>query len=743
MTSTEPSHTFSPVYFSPEGRDGSEKDKNDFRAGSFFVDASSVPHVDTIDHSTPHSAISPTARRILLGQDSDDDFEYETGIASRSNTSISVIEGEESPSSNDNSQAEIQHSLPNVEDYKLSVAAASAGESTWSFLSSTRLKILYPALFFILVLLIVILFAIAAIVGMDNRKSANQVENSEDIGTHHARHYDDRLTHLQNYMVKYGISSTDHFFNEGSIDLNSPQSQAIRWLANEDRQFPTLPTHEQDLTTEEGYSLVTRYAMAVFYFATDGKNWDNSFNFLDPDRATCDWSQIFAPPKGELGVLCNQTTRRIIGLSLISNNITGGIPSELSKLTSLQYFESIENSLTGTVPSELQMLTDMRTFVVAFNQLSGKLPSWMPQTWPNLEFLYLSNNALSGTIPSEFFQFQKLSVLALDDNILTGNTDVIWNSMKSLEYVYLEDNDFTGTLPNLFTEHNAGLITLDISSNRMRGTLPADLFQLNHLEVLDLHDNRFDSGIPSTIPENNDRLKFVALHENKLSGAIPSTIANLRQLSHLDLTHNRLTGTIPIELERLHDTLTYLFLGENNYQKGPIPSFVYALKNLRELSLKGSKLSGTISRVIGALEAMVLLDLDDNQLEGSIPDEIGMLTNLQFLLLNRNELSSAVPVDSLSKLQHLRFLLLDNNHLFGELNPICGLEFLNVVYVDCGEIACLEGCCNCCRDGQPCHDNNLISNHDPVWEADYTRQFFDFTKGDDRKFYSNRDDDYW
>ena len=88
--------------------------------------------------------------------------------------------------------------------------------------------------------------------------------------------------------------------------------------------------------------------------------------------------------------------------------------------------------------------------------------------------------------------------------------------MQSLEYVYLEDNDFTGTLPNLVTEYNSALVTLDISSNRIGGTLPEDLFQLNHLEILDLHGNQFDSTIPSIIPENNDRLKFVALQKNIL-----------------------------------------------------------------------------------------------------------------------------------------------------------------------------------------------------------------------------------
>lgn len=368
----------------------------------------------------------------------------------------------------------------------------------------------------------------------------------------------------------------------------------------------------------------------------------------------------------------------------------------------------------------------------------------MPQTWPDLEFMYLSNNVFSGTIPDEFFEFQELSVLALDDNILTGKTDVIWNSMPSLEYLYLEDNDFTGTLPNnLVSNFNSALVNLDVSSNRLSGALPNDVFQLNRLEILDLHGNRFDSNIPGNIPENNDRLKFVALQNNMLSGTIPSTIAILQRLSHLDVTSNKLTGTLPKEMERQSDTMTYLFLGANDYQEGPIPSLVYALTNLRELSLKSSKRTGPIAGVIGALDAMLVLDLDDNRLTGSIPNEIGMMTNLQFLLLNRNQLSSSIPGNSLAQLEKLRFLLLDNNHLIGDLNPICGLEFLNVVYVDCGEIACLEGCCSCCMDGTSCHDNVLISSHDPVWEAEYTRQFFDFSESDGGRFYSNRDDDYW
>ena len=136
----------------------------------------------------------------------------------------------------------------------------------------------------------------------------------------------------------------------------------------------------------------------------------------------------------------------------------------MSQLTSLEYIESIENTLAGTIPVEWQKLTRMKTLVMAFSHLTGTLPSWMPQAWPDMEFLYLSNNDLSGSIPAEFFEFQKLSVLALDDNILTGKTDVIWNSMQSLEHLYLEDNDFTGTLPTFVSRYNSNLIHLDLDA---------------------------------------------------------------------------------------------------------------------------------------------------------------------------------------------------------------------------------------------------------------------------------------
>ncbi len=815
-TPSPPSPTFSPVYYG----ENADEENADFRASNTVVDVTSVPDVDTIDHTTPQSAISPIARQILMDDDDDDDDDIESDFPMRKlPLGVPDDDTDEELSGSDNERGarhESQHSLPDVDELKLSLAAARGGGSLSSFFSpSNRKRIIYPLLLVLFGAAVIVFFAASAKGANPTQIQTNQKATQSDITDNIApsnsqvvdddapsksqavaddapskiQNFDDdapsnnevavdRLTHLLDYMVKHGVTSLEDFHNNGeSSAFNTPQAQAARWMSYEDNQFPTFPRIDQDPTTDEGYALVSRYAMAILYFATNGKNWENSLSFLDPDKATCDWNIVLPPPTGEVGVLCNQTTRRIIGLSLskyhywcvrrlcvqvisnditntnflpialtlkrkptVSNNVVGTMPTELSQITSMQYLELIENDISGSIPLEWQELTDLKTLVVAFNQLTGTLPAWMPQSWPDMEFMYLSNNQLTGTIPEQFFAFKKLAVLALDDNLLTGKTDVIWDNLKSLEYLYLEDNDFTGTLPRLLSESIPNIITLDISSNRLSGFLPTDLFHFNHLEILDMHDNRFQLPIPNDIPEDNNSLKFLALHKNLLNGQIPSSIANLKRLSHLDLTRNYLTGTMPNELERLSNSLTYLFLGWNDYNEGPIPSFVYALTNLRELSLKSSNRIGNISPVIGALDTLQVLDLNDNGLTGSIPNEIGLLRNLEYLLLNRNELSMEVPGESMGQLSSLRFLLLDNNHVFGDLNPICKLNFLTKAYVDCGEVACLEGCCSCCTDGSACHDNAFIKSHDPVWESGYTRQFFDMNE---ESFHSNRDDDYW
>ena len=115
-----------------------------------------------------------------------------------------------------------------------------------------------------------------------------------------------------------------------------------------------------------------------------------------------------------------------------------------------------------------------------------------------LNFLYLADNLLTGTVPLNSFKSSNkdtMKVLALDDNALSGSIDTLWE-FSNLEHVYLESNSFTGTIFPDNTPPITGLkttmpnlITFDVSKNRLNGKLPNDIFSLSKLNILDLHGN--------------------------------------------------------------------------------------------------------------------------------------------------------------------------------------------------------------------------------------------------------------
>ena len=78
----------------------------------------------------------------------------------------------------------------------------------------------------------------------------------------------------------------------------------------------------------------------------------------------------------------------------------------------------------------------------------------------------------------------------------------------------------------------AGRVTeINLKSNNLQGTLPAELGNLTELKKLEL---------------NRD---FQYLEEvNNLNGAIPSTLQNLKKLEVLNLSNSGLTGSIPSEI---------------------------------------------------------------------------------------------------------------------------------------------------------------------------------------------------
>ncbi|KAK9227518.1 hypothetical protein WN943_012571 [Citrus x changshan-huyou] len=88
------------------------------------------------------------------------------------------------------------------------------------------------------------------------------------------------------------------------------------------------------------------------------------------------------------------------------------------------------------------------------------------------------------------------------------------------------------------------LRTMLLHNNQLSGPIPVEFGMLSELQTLDLSNNQLVGEIPSSLGFLT-HLTYLRLNNNKLSGQIPTLVANLTSLSFLDLSFNNLSGPTP------------------------------------------------------------------------------------------------------------------------------------------------------------------------------------------------------
>ena len=333
----------------------------------------------------------------------------------------------------------------------------------------------------------------------------------------------------------------------------------------------------------------------------------------------------------------------------------------MGDLSNLEYLNLSDNQLTGTIPSALGSLSnlthlDLRSAAElgSDNALTGTIPAILGNL-SNLEYLDLSDNALTGTIPTTLGDLSNLEYLALDYNKLTGSIPPALGSLSNLTHLDLSSasfpsfsNQLTGSIPATLG-NLSNLEYLDLSGNQLTGTIPTALGNLSNLEILNLNGARQELS-------------------NQLTGTIPAELGDLSSLRELDLSRTQLTGTIPAELGNLSN-LEYLDLSGTQLT-GTIPTTLGSLTNLTRLNLGGTQLTGAIPTALGNLSNLTHLNLSQNQLTGTIPTTLGTLTNLSYLSLYGNQLTG--PITTLGSLTNLTRLNLGGNQLTGAIPTALG-----------------------------------------------------------------------
>ncbi|KAJ8484820.1 hypothetical protein OPV22_017305 [Ensete ventricosum] len=88
---------------------------------------------------------------------------------------------------------------------------------------------------------------------------------------------------------------------------------------------------------------------------------------------------------------------RIISIFLSGKNLTGDIPTKLTKLAGLVEIHLDGNSLTGRIP-DFSGCVNLNKIHLENNELTGSVPSYLANL-PSLKELYVQNNHLIGVIP--------------------------------------------------------------------------------------------------------------------------------------------------------------------------------------------------------------------------------------------------------------------------------------------------------------------------------------------------------
>lgn len=366
----------------------------------------------------------------------------------------------------------------------------------------------------------------------------------------------------------------------------------------------------------------------------------------------------------------------------------GDFPIQLTKLSNLKGLYANYNNIKGEIPSDIVNMKGLRNLFLFQNAIEGSLPVELGSL-VNLEVLVLSDNWISGEIPSALNNLYKLRVLAMSDNQLRGPLDS-FKSLRVITELYLQNNYLEGSVPSdfLFNGPKHEQVYVDLSNNNLSGIFTGVRLREYDFLTIQLSGNKFQS-IDLTFCQNDGWMEgnvdlygcnaimcpvgFAAPSGRQTSGddvcrACESSKLGLKYMGAIDCGNEQKTI-----LKGMYDAMSGDNWKENNWYEEDDECLWTGISCddngfVTAIDLSGMGLTDSPPWEVFALPELTSLDLSENFIKFKF-DGISAATKLTELDLSYTGLNSLENIEELTSTS-IRKLYLSSNRLYGEIPSV-------------------------------------------------------------------------
>nr|XP_011462016.1 PREDICTED: LRR receptor-like serine/threonine-protein kinase FLS2 [Fragaria vesca subsp. vesca] len=401
----------------------------------------------------------------------------------------------------------------------------------------------------------------------------------------------------------------------------------------------------------------------------------SNLNYLDLNSYYYDYCY-----SNNLNWLSHLSSLKYLNLGGVNlSSLAGSWLHDVNMLPSLLELHLFNCQIEKLPQSQLRSVnfTSLLVLDISGNYIDSSFPSWIFNL-TNLKKLDASGNLFSPLTP---FPVELANLKSLEDLQLRFNSPFtpqgqipeVFGRLCNLRILNLSENSFSDGLEEVLNGFSNctsyRLESLDLSTNEIKGELPAALGVLENLKELDLRDNKFYGSIPESIG-NLSSLEKLDISWNHMNGSIPASLGQLSQLVHLHLFSNSWEGILTevhfrtltklesfaitteqpfsLSLNVAHDWVPPFQLDSLDIVNCRVgPAFGMWLRSQTELTflrLRNTGISDSIPEewFLTISSKLTLVDLSNNQIRGKLPFHMNS-SSLLYIDLSRNQFEGPLP----------------------------------------------------------------------------------------------------